>query len=151
MSTTERNNTSPQPNTPMADLDVDLTIDITFTWQNTLSTLLALIEAGDGEGRRFARHEFSRMSAAADLGAEVLGHLDILVKDGQCHDPVVFMLLTKARALTHADQASSSAAPKTNESDAITITGDLVSGAAKSGFGVLARCAFQRSWTPVSG
>lgn len=139
MSTTEQGNTSSQPELSKAGLDVDLTIDMTFTWANTLSTLLALIETGNGEGRRFARHEFSRMAAAADLGSEVLAHLDILVKDGQCRDPVVHTLLCKARSLTQSDQASGTAAPIAADPEATTITGALDTDAAISGCGVLAK------------
>ena len=139
MSTTQQDDAAAQPGQPAAGADDDLTIEMTFTWQNTLSTLLALIEAGNGEGRRFARHEFSRMAAAADLGAEVLEHLDILVKDGQCDEPVVLMLLDKARAASLADRARSRTTPPTTAEDATTVAADLVASAAGSGFGALAK------------
>lgn len=137
--TAVQNTTVAQPAICAADLDVDLTVDLIFTWQNTLPTLLALIEDGVKEGRRFAKHELTRMAAAADHSREALAHLAVLVKAGQCQDPDVLMLLSRARALLQAEAVYVSAAPSAAECAGITITGDLVPGTAKHGFGFLAK------------
>jgi hypothetical protein len=148
MSTTEQGGAAAQPGQTgqaAARTDADLTIDMTFTWQNTLAILLALIEAGNGEGQRFARHELSRMATAADLCDELLVQLDILVKDGRCAEPVVLALLNKARAASLADQIRSHTLVATTDGNSITVPADLAPSAATGAFGVLAKkCSGKR-------
>ena len=92
--------------TQQEELDADLTsIELKFTWANTLRTLLALLEDGDSEGKRFARNEFSRMAVAADLGADSLTRLNSLLSDGTLEDAESLQLIDRARMATHADAA----------------------------------------------
>ena len=45
---------------------------IKMTWVGTLPSLLLLLDAGDTEGKRFARTELARMATAADRSFEAL-------------------------------------------------------------------------------
>ncbi len=81
----------------------ELQVELRFTWQNTLTTLLALIEDGNSEGRRFARREFSRMAIAADLGGDALLHLSTLRTEGRLLNSDALDLLERARLATARD------------------------------------------------
>lgn len=88
--------TQPGAASPGAPVEVDLTVDLIFTWQHTLSVLLALLDSASSEGKRFARVELHRMAAAADLGGESLKLLAHLVETDECKCEPVMALLTKA-------------------------------------------------------
>lgn len=92
------------------ELDLDLTVDLKFTWQNTLTTLLALIEDGDSEGKRFARHELSRMAIAADVGADALLRLSSLLAEGKLVDDQAAQIVERAKLATAADKVVKAAA-----------------------------------------
>jgi hypothetical protein len=100
-------------------VDVDLTIDLTFTWSNSLSVFLAVLADGAPEGRRFARIELQRMAAAADIGADALKLLARLVETDVCATPEVLALLTRAsEAATRCSSGSTAIKPAPTEEHA---------------------------------
>lgn len=91
-----------------------LSIDLNFTWQNTLRILLAVHQDGNAEGRRVITREFERMALAADLSTEAISLLDRLVKHG-LSDPAALQLLDKARRAVEPQPAR--LAPRESEAD----------------------------------
>lgn len=49
------------------------TITIKMTWENTLPSLLLLLESGTAEGKQTAKEELARMAKAADQAVELAG------------------------------------------------------------------------------
>lgn len=49
------------------------TIDLTPTWEETVQTLVALIEGGNADARSTATNELRRMARLADIASIVLG------------------------------------------------------------------------------
>ena len=93
-----------------AEPDRELLVELKFTWQNTVATLLALIEDGDSEGKRFAKHEFSRMAIAADFGSDALLRLSALLAEGKLSDDQAAHLVDRARSATASDRMARTAA-----------------------------------------
>lgn len=103
MSTATEGQTA-SPAQTAAELDLDLTVELKFTWQNTLTTLLALIEDGDSEGKRFAKHELFRMAIAADVGGDALLRLSTLLAEGKLCDAQAAQIVERAKLAAAGDK-----------------------------------------------
>ena len=140
MSTTQLDDSIvPQPGFQAAPLDLGLTIDLTSNWQNTLPTIVAVLEAGNGEGRGFAKRELARLAVIADLGNEALAQLDHLVREGATADPDALALLARARAASAENRHDRSSAIADAAGEDETQPGVLNDAAVNRRFGMLAR------------
>lgn len=83
----------------LEEIDVDLSISLKFTWANTLPVLLSLTRDGKGEAVGFARLEFQRMAATADLCNEALALLAKLAETGEYDSAELVRLVAQASRL----------------------------------------------------